>query len=433
MNHPQPGTTRRHFLQVGALGVGLGGLGLNLAGYLRLAHAGKTSAAKAKSAIVIHLGGGPTHLDSFDPKPEGGTEIRGEFQAIDTNVPGIRISEHLPLLAKCADKYTILRGVSHSVGAHEMATEYLSTGNRPIPSLIFPGYGAVVSRELKGAADLPHFVAIPDTAQKAGYLGVRYAPLKTAGIPQAGQPFSVRGVSLTEGLTVEQFEKRQRLLTKLDTAFAEAKEDSKLLDGLDRFAQQAHDMISSPRALQAFDVSQERTETADLFGTQKFGMSCLLASRLVEAGVNFVTVNFGGWDTHSNNFKQARESLLPSLDRGLSALFMNLADKGLLASTAILVTGEFGRTPKINDKAGRDHWPRAMFALMAGGGMKPGQVLGESDENGAGPAGDLISPDQVAASFYHSLGIDYRQEYHTTTGRPVMIVREGSLVPGLFA
>lgn len=422
------GVTRRDFIKVGALG----GAGLSLASYLRLCHAGEVRRAPARSAVVIFLAGGPAHIDTFDLKPDAPAEFRGEFRPIDTNVRGVQVCEHLPALARCADKFTILRGVSHTLAGHELGTAYLSTGNRPVPSLIYPGYGAVVSRERAGDADLPHFVAIPNTPQTAGYLGVRYAPLQTNVIPQPGLPFHVRGISLADGLTVEQFERRQQLLNSLDTTFAGLERDSRLVDGLDRFAQQAYSMITSPRARRAFDVSQEEPAVARPFGEHRFGQSCLLATRLIEAGARFVTVTFGGWDTHANNFRQMRDALLPQLDQGLAGLFSTLAAKGLLESTTVLVTGEFGRTPRINDRAGRDHWPRSMCVLMGGGGIRGGRVLGASDERGMGPVGTPITPDQVAATFYHSLGIDHRREYHTGTGRPVMIVREGSVLREMF-
>lgn len=420
------GVTRRDFIKVGVLGT----LGLTLADYLRAAQ-GQGNQAPARSAIFVFLGGGPSHLDTFDLKPDAPAQIRGEFRPINTNVNGVQICEHLPALAQCADKFTILRGISHTLAGHELGTEYLNTGNRPVPSLIYPGYGAIVSRELTGAADLPHFVAVPSTPQRAGYLGVHYAPLQTNATPQPGVPFSVRGISLN-GLTVAQFEQRQQLLNQLDTAFQGMQGNSALLDGLDQFGQQAYAMITSPRARQAFDVSLEPAAAAQPFGQHAFGMSCLLAVRLVEAGVRFVTITMNGWDTHGNNFRALRDNLLPKLDQGLAALFNTLATRGLLANTAVFVTGEFGRTPQINANAGRDHWPRAFCALLAGAGMRGGQVLGGSDANGMGPAGTPITPEQVAASFYHSLGINYRHEYHTSTGRPVMIVREGSVLPGLF-
>jgi hypothetical protein len=423
------GVTRRDVLQAGAVGM----LGLSLEGYLRRAAAGEVAKARAQSAIFVYLGGGPPHLDMFDMKPDAPAEIRGEFNPIATNVPGVEICEHLPQLARCADKYAILRGVSHTLAGHEQGTLYLNTGNRPLPSLQFPGYGAVVSRELTGAQDLPHFVAIPNSPQRAGYLGVRYAPLQTNDTPRLGSPFSVRGVSLERGLTVEQFEKRQNLLGRLDRGLAELEGNSALVDGLDRFDQQAYAVISSPRAREAFDTSRESPEIAAQFGEHRFGQSCLLATRLIEAGVRFATVTFGGWDTHSNNFGKAKESLLPEFDQGLAAMLNALSQRGLLDSTLVFVTGEFGRTPKINQRAGRDHWPRAMFVLLAGGGVRGGQALGASDDKAMGPAGEPFTPDQVAATFYHSLGIDHQREYRTNTGRPVMIVREGSIIPGVYA
>lgn len=422
------GVRRRDFLKAGALGTGL-----SLAGYLRLAKAGEVKPATAKAAIFVNLGGGPSHLDTFDLKPGAPDEIRGEFKPIDTKASGVQISEHLPKLASHTDKFAILRGVSHTLAAHELGSKYLNSGNRPLPSLEFPGYGAVVSKELSGERDLPPFVAIPNTPQRAGYLGVRYAPLSTDSTPRLGQPFNVRGVAISGGLTVEKVARRQKLLSDLDTLFNGYEAANGLVDGLDQFDEQAYEIISSSRARQAFDIAQEKREVAQEFGDTNFGQSCLLAVRLVEAGVRFATVNFGGWDTHQQNFSKLKDKQLPELDQGLAGLFKQLELRGLLNSTVVFVTGEFGRTPKINKNAGRDHWPRAMFVLLGGGGIRCGQVIGASDEQGMGPAGDPITPDQVAASFYHALGINYEKEYHTNTGRPVMIVREGSLIPGLLA
>ena len=414
---PAFGLSRRSFLQAGALGVA----GFTLADYLRLAHANELKPAKAKSAIFVFLAGGPTHLDTFDLKPDAPAEIRGEFKPIDTNVPGIQISEHLPKLAKLADQYAIVRGITHTLAGHELGTSYLNSGNRPLPSLLYPGYGAVVSKEIAGDKELPHYVAIPSTPQKAGYLGVRSAPLQTNDVPKPGVAFSVRGISLGNGVTVEEYEKRHKLLTDLDTTFKNA-DESKLIDGLDQFAKQAFDMIRSPKARKAFDVSLEKPEAAAPFGVGRFGMSCLLATRLIEAGVRFATVTFGGWDTHTNNFKSAKENLLPQLDAGLSAMFAALKERGLLDSTVVYVVGEFGRTPKINERAGRDHWPRAMFALLAGGGIKGGQVIGKSDDKGMGPVGEGYTPDQVAATFYHTLGIDPATCLTDGSGRPMTLL-----------
>jgi hypothetical protein len=252
-------------------------------------------------------------------------------------------------------------------------------------------------------------------------------------MPQPGKPFGVRGISLRNGLTVADVEKREQLLKDLDTTFREVETGSQLLEGLDRFSQQAYTIITSKRARQAFDISQESPVFASTFGKTPFGQSCLLASRLIESGVRFVTITLGGWDTHQDNFKRLKDKQLPTLDEGLSALLTGLRTKGLLESTAVFVTGEFGRTPKINDKTGRDHYPRAMFMLLAGGAVRGGQVIGASDDKGTEPAGTKYSPDDVAASFYRNLGIDPTREYDTNTGRPVMIVRYGKVIDGLFA
>jgi uncharacterized protein (DUF1501 family) len=425
------GVRRRDFLKVGALGAGL-----SLSGYLRLAAAGEVDKAKAKSAIFINLTGGPSHMDTFDLKPNAPAEYRGQFNPIKTNVAGVEISEHLPKLAQCADKFAILRGVTHTLAAHELGTEYVNTGSRPIPSLEYPGYGAVVTKELGGPHDLPPFVAIPNSNQRPGFLGVQYAPLNTTSTPKSGQPYGVRGITLGNGLTIEEIERRNSLLADLDKTFAAVESNSQLLTGLDRFTEQAHAIITSRRAREAFDVSKESPAYAKPFGDEAFGMSCLLASRLVESGVRFVTLTLGGWDTHTSVFTRLKTQLLPKLDTGLSALLNGLSEKGLLDSTTVFVTGEFGRTPKINTRdaeGGRDHYPRCMFMLMGGGGVRGGQVLGESDETASLPKSEGFSPDDVAATFYHTLGIDHKKEYHSTTGRPITIVRDGHLINKLLA
>jgi len=424
------GVKRRDFLKVGALGAGL-----SLSNYLRLAAAGEVGPAKAKAAIFINLTGGPSHMDTFDLKPDAPAEVRGKFNPIKTNVPGVEFCEHLPNLAKCADKFAILRGVTHTLAAHELGTEYVNSGSRPIPSLEYPSYGAVVTKELGGPRDLPPFVAIPNSNQRTGFLGVQYAPLNTNSTPKAGTPFSVRGIALGGGLTIEEIERRSSLLADLDKTFAAVESHSQLLTGLDKFTEQAHDIITSKRAREAFDVSKESPNFAKPFGDDAFGMSCLLAARLVETGVRFVTLTLGGWDTHQSNWTKLKTGLLPKLDVGLSALLNGLSEKGLLDTTTVFVTGEFGRTPKINSRdaeGGRDHYPRCMFMLMGGGGVKGGQVLGESDEKAEAPKHEGFKPDDVAATFFRTLGIDHTKEYQTNTGRPITIVRDGSVIQKLL-
>ncbi|MFO1062763.1 MAG: DUF1501 domain-containing protein [Pirellulales bacterium] len=426
------GHRRRDFLRVGALTTA----GFSLASYLRAAEAGEIRKdASSQSAIFIDLSGGPSHLDTFDLKPDAPSEIRGKFKPIETNVSGMRISEHLPKLAACADKFAILRGVSHTLAAHRLGSEYVNTGSRPIASLEYPGFGAVVSKEKSTSKEIPPFVAIPRGNQRAGFLGIQYAPLNTGSVPTAGQAYGVRGISLTSGVTIEQIERRHGLLKDLDRTFQGMEEESQLLTGLDRFQEKAFSMITSPKARAAFDLSKEDPTFAKQFAPQSFAQSCLLAIRLIEAGVRFVSLSLGGWDTHQDNFTKLSETLLPQLDAGLSALYCGLEQRGLLSSTSVMTTGEFGRTPKINDRSaegGRDHYPRCMFMLLAGGPFKGGQVVGESDATASGPKNDAITPGDVAASFYHSLGIDPQQEFHTETGRPITLVRDGKILPQLF-
>ncbi len=432
INHTCDGIKRRDMLKAGTLTLG----GLTLARYAQLASAGQLHSARAERAIFIELPGGPSHLDSFDMKPNAAAEIRGSFQPIATNVPGIQISEHLPKLATVADKFAILRGVSHTLAAHRLGREYVNTGSKPIPALQYPSYGSVVAKERPSDQDIPSHVAIPRSSQGAGFLGIRYAALETNSTPQFGQPYSVRGISLAAGVEVEEVNRRQGLLKKLDRRFAALEQDDQLLEGLDRFGEQAHSMITSPRARAAFDIGREPESFAKQFGEDPFGQSCLLALRLVESGVRFASVQLGGWDTHVDNFTKLKTTNLPKLDAGLSGLLTGLEQRGMLESTAVLVTGEFGRTPKINDRStegGRDHYPRCMFMLMAGGGVRGGQVIGESDDTAAAPRHDSISPDDVAASFYHTLGIDPALEYDSTTGRPITLVRNGTVIDQLFA
>ncbi|WP_040351650.1 DUF1501 domain-containing protein [Blastopirellula marina] len=424
------GIRRRDAMKIGLMG----GVGLSLSGYLQLSSAGEVADKNAKAGIFIDLTGGPTHLDTFDLKPDAASEFRGDFKPIATNVPGMLISEHLPKLAQQADKFCILRGVSHTLAAHRLGSEYVNTGTRPIASLTYPAYGSVVAKELTAPVDLPPNVAIPRGSHSSGFLGVKYASLNTNSTPKAGAPYAVRGVSLSGGLTIEEVNRRQDLLTSLDRKFRGYESDDQLLEGLDQFSQQAHAIITSKKAREAFDVSKESPAFAKAFEADSFSMSCLLAIRLVEAGVRFVTITNGGWDTHVDGFTRLKEKQLPPLDNGLAALYGGLADRGLLDQTTVFVTGEFGRTPKINANGGRDHYPRCMTMLMAGGGVRGGQVIGASDEKGSAPAdGHGIRPDDVAASFYHALGIDHTKEYHTSSGRPITLVRDGNVIEKLFA
>ena len=423
------GVRRRDFLRIGGVTFG----GLSMAGYQRLASAGAVAEGFADRAIFIDLSGGPSHIDSFDPKPEGPTDIRGEFSTIATKTPGMRLSEHLPKLAACSDHFAVLRGVSHTLAAHRLGSEYVATGTKPIPALEYPSFGAVYDSLRHGPAELPGHVAIPKAAHGPGFLGIRHAALETKSTPKSGERYSVRGLSLPQGIGLETIERRQALLHRLDRRFASVSDD--LTSGLDRFGEKAYQMITSSAARDAFDVSRESTSVSKRFGETPFGQSCLLALRLIESGVGFVNVELGGWDTHTDNFTKLKTKQLPTLDAGLSALLVGLAERGLLERTAVMVTGEFGRTPKINTRSaegGRDHYPRCMFMLMAGGKVRGGQVIGESDESGSGPKHEAITPDDVAASFYRNLGLDPTMEFDTNTGRPITLVRDGREIDALF-
>ncbi len=418
--------SRRQMLKIGVLGGGF-----SLGKFLQLqADGGKQDSER--SAILVFLGGGPSHQDTFDLKPGAPDEYRGEFSPIATATPGIEICEHLPLLAQRSKKYSLIRGISHNLAAHSLGTSYLMTGNRPTPVVKYPLYGSVVSKEFPAANDLPSFVSIDRPVEGPGYLGPEYGPLSTGEKPRYGQPFRVRGITLGDGLTIGKYRSRQELLSDIDTAFDGYERLDDSVRGLDRFSKQAYQIISSPRARSAFDLTLESDQQIDRFGRHDFGQSLLLTSRLIEAGVRFVTVLLEGWDTHQDNFNTLGRELLPRLDQSLAALFDRLDQQGRLDSTSVLVTGEFGRTPKVNDRAGRDHWAQAMVALMAGGDVHGGQVIGATNDKAEGPVDEGFSPDDLAASFLQNIGIDPKTEYASNVGRPITVIRDGAPIDELF-
>jgi hypothetical protein len=428
--------SRRSLLQVGYLT----GIGLSLADFLRMTSAAEGPAGEASpgprgtadAVIFIHLAGGPAHLDTLDMKPEAPAEERGEFSRIGTKIPGLKACEHLPKLAAAMDRFTLLRGISHSSGDHLQASQFLFSGNKPNAAVQYPAIGSVMSKERPSPEDIPSFVSIPNSDANAGFMGVEYAPFKTTAAPKAGQPFEVRGLSLPSGLTVEKFKRRESLRADLDQALRDGETHSDVLEGIDRFGEKAMKMILSPRAREAFDTSREAPAIAQLFSPDDLGQSCLLAARLVERGVRFVSVTQDGWDTHTENFT-GHKRLLPPFDSAIVALEAALREKGLLERTLVVATGEFGRTPTINKHAGRDHWPRTMWTLMTGGGVKAGQLIGGTDKKGHGPDDRThMKPDDLAASIYRALGVNHRLEYLTKTGRPVILVQHGDPIADLF-
>ncbi len=392
--------------------------------------------AKAKSVIQIWLAGGPPHLDTFDPKPEAGNDYCGPLNnPIPTNVPGIRIGELLPLLAKQADKYSLIRSMTHGDNGHETAAYLTQTGRRPGDRLVYPCAGAVVSlfkgydRGYKGL--IPPYIVLTESQgrfSEAGFLGPRYMPFATGGDP-AQQKFMVEGV-VSPGVSDQQQQQRRDLLHKLDTLGGAAK-GNPALKVYYQSEDQAYDMILGDGA-KAFDLSQETAAVRARYDVNwgtwvsrtRFGQSCLAARRLVERGVPYVTINFGGWDTHSENFKAMRQ-LLPDLDRGLATLLAELAEHGLLDTTIIWCCGEFGRTPKIDWgppwNGGRNHYGKVFSALVAGGGFKGGQVVGASDAKGEEVKSRPVYPCDLLGSIYELMGIDPEGKLPNPLGLPITV------------
>lgn len=429
MNENPASLSRRTFIQVGC--AGMAGLALP-AGMPQLAHASQEETT-ADAVLFLNLLGGPSHLDTFDMKPDGPAETKGSFANIQTDIAGLAVCEHLPRFAAEASNYALIRGISHSTGDHPQGQEYIATGNRPTPAIRYPSMGSIVSREFPGDGDLPPYVVIPRSDWHAGYMGDAFAPFKTNDYPKAGKPFEVRGISLPEGLTVTKVKRRGQLLKDIDTRFRDTENNAQLRKALDTIGTQAETMILSPRARDAFDLASEPESIQALFADDEIGQGLLLATRLLEFGIPFVSVSHFGWDTHTNNFT-GHKRLIPPLDHGLHAAVTALREKGLLERTLVVVMGEFGRTPKINQNVGRDHYPRANFCLMTGGGIQPGTLLGGTNEGGTAPDDSTdIHPDDIAATILYSLGIDPHKTYYTSTGRPVDLVAQGRVLKPLFA
>lgn len=418
------GFYRRDFLKIGALGY----FGLSLPALLR-AQSANAMASKEKSCILVWLGGGPSHVDTFDPKPDAPAEIRGEFNAIETNANGIRISEHLPYLAQQMDKFAILRSVTSPEGSHERATQYLNTGYKPLPSMEFPSYGAIVAKEKGAAKGMPSYVSLLNMveSQGAGYLGGEFAPFEAGDPSRPG--YDVRDLKPPVGISLDRIDRRRSILREMDEAFRRVDKSSAKIASMDSYFQQAYDMVYSPQAREAFDISREPQAMRETYGATNVGQSALLARRLVEAGVRFVTISTGGWDTHQQNWTRLKNTLLPPVDKGVAALLGDLHQRGLLDTTMVIVMGEFGRTPKINmQRGGRDHWPHVRSVVVAGCGIQGGQVVGSSDAQGAYPAERPIRVEDLSATIMARLDIDPMKEYHAPNGRPTKLGAAGEPV-----
>ncbi len=421
---------RRHLLRVGALSA----LGLTLPGLLK-ARAASPRKSRAKSVLLVYLGGGLSHHDSFDLKPDAPAEVRGNYKPIDTVVPGLKVGQLLPHMAKVMDRLTLVRSGSHNNDHHETATNWVLCGRFGTPFGDYPAMGAVVAHEAGFRGKLPPYVAVPRNPSftwdlgKSAFLGGRYESFK-AGDPNEPN-YKVQDVAPPEPLTARRAARRQTLLQAVD-GLARRVEGNDLIATYDEFQQRAASMVLSSEARRAFAIEQENDRLRDRYGRTTFGQSALLARRLIEAGVTFVTVTYGGWDHHAKIFPSL-DRKLPEFDRGFSALIEDMHLRGLLADTLVLCFGEFGRTPKLNKDAGRDHWGPAASLLFAGAGVRGGQVIGATDKQGAYVTRRPVAPADVACTVYEALGIDPRKQLMTPDGRPVEILDGGETVKELFA
>jgi uncharacterized protein (DUF1501 family) len=462
-SHFRNPASRREFLRLGSLAT----IGLSLPELLQARAATEaTKHGKAKACIFVFLQGGPAHLDCWDPKPGAPAEIRGEFRAIATSVPGTQVCEHLPRLARLADRYALIRSCTHDDPEHNSAAHCALTGRMHPrkgqlvgPSIDdFPPFGAALAKVRPTARAMPAWVTMPAyllnsgtpfPSQNAGFLGSAFDPLAIRSDPNT-PGFSVEGLSLPADVAVGRLAGRQSLLQKLD-GLANRIDRAASIVAMERSAARAFDLILSPSARAAFRLAGEPAPARDRYGRTSFGQSLLLARRLVEAGVPLVTVYYTNetprrpgcsisWDTHEDNFPDLKTKLLPDLDRGLSALQEDLGDRGLLAETLVIAAGEFGRSPKIGARLtgagstanGRDHWTKAYTVLWAGGGVRGGLVYGATDKIGAYPTIHPVTPEMLAASLYYALGVDPHAEVYDRQGRPHSLIIADPILP-LFA
>lgn len=421
---------RRNFIGVGSLGY----LGLNLGDYLNLKADDKVdNKASAQSVIYIYLPGGYAHQETFDPKPNAPVDYRGPLSSIQTSIPGIYFSQYLPEMSKIANKISVIRSMTHSETAHERGTNNMFTGYRPSPALQYPSLGSVVSQQLGVRNNLPPYVSVPNVPNEfagAGYLSHSYSSFSLGGNPEDAN-FKVRDLRLPDGIDLKRFDKRRAMLDVVNKEFND-KQKSDSLDSMNSFYQNAYDIMNSSKAIESFDLNKEDDNTKNSYGKNSAGMRLLLSRRLIEAGVRFVTVTYGGWD-HHDNIATNISSQLPPFDQALSSLINDLDNRGLLDSTLVCVSTEFGRTPKINPTAGRDHWPRVFSTLMAGGGIKKGVVHGSSNETASEPQDDPVSVEDWGATIYNLLGIDHTKSLIAPGNRPVKIIDNGRPILDLIS
>jgi len=418
---------RRDFIALGTTGLA----GASLVDVLAANNTWKESKeGKAKNVIVIYMAGGMAHQESFDPKYLAPKEYRGPLGTVKTNT-GERFSENLKHTAKVADKMTVIRSMTHGEAAHERGTHSMITGWRPSPAITYPSIGSVVAKELGSRKDLPPYVAIPTPFRStgSGYLSFKHGPFGLGSNPESPN-FSVRDLSLPSGLTAERFASRKNMRSIVDDYFSKLERNDQL-DAMDSFYLKAYDMISSPEARSAFELHKEPQKLREAYGLNSAGQRLLMARRLVESGVRFVALTYGGFDHHTNIETNINRQLEP-FDKAYATLINDLSDRGMLDETLVIVTTEFGRTPKINSNAGRDHWPQVFSIAMAGGGTKGGYVHGTSDPTGSFPEDDPFTVDNYAATIYNLIGIDPNRELMADGGRPIRIVNQNVIEPDIL-
>ncbi len=437
------GFGRRDFLQTG-LGA-LGGLGLTQLMSLRDASAAATGMPSSSNdirCILIWLDGGPSHYETFDPKPDAPSEIRGEFGTVPTTVPGVHFSERFPKLAKTFDLFTVVRSIAHQQNNHGAGNHYLMTGSpTPVPVgcgayvTFHPSFGSVVSHHRRVPHGLPAYISTPRVSRSGGpnFLGAQHAPFVISDNPDS-QDFRVRDVTLPKELEEGRAKSRvdlRRSLDRMRRIADSAAEDPAM--AFDNYYARAFDLVTSDEAQKAFDISLEPDKVREKYGRNDFGQRLLLARRLTEVGVPFVTVYNGGWDDHRTLFANYKKDKTARIDTGVSALLQDLADRGTLEKTMVIMLGEFGRTPKINKDGGRDHWSFAMSVMMAGAGIPGGQIVGSTDVKGYYANENIYCPEDFAASLYTKMGIDPTTVLTDTNNRPIQLVNKGRLIKEIFA
>ncbi len=426
-------TLRRDFLRIGSL-ISMG-CGLPCSSTIAAKPKSTSRNAKAKSCILLWLDGGPSHLETFDPKSNVPEEVRGPFQAISTVVPGIELSELLSSTARIADKLAIVRSMTSPLGEHGIANQYLLTGYQPGSPVAYPSLGSVVAHQRRSKSPLPSYITVPESRSSMGpgFLGSQFGPFSIGGDP-AKPDFRVRDLDYFPGLDGDRLNRRRQFLQQIEGIDSALSADKLQLDP--NF-EQAFRLVSTPEAKRAFRLDEETNETRDRYGRRTFGQSCLLARRLVERGVGLVSVVQTGWDTHQNLILSLRDGfsgakvgvgLVPTFDQAFSALIEDLQQRRLLDETLVVAMGEFGRTPKLNTGGGRDHWPRVFSVVLAGGGVRGGQVIGASDRIGESPLHRPCNPADLAHTIYRLLGIDPDDELMTPDGRPIRINQDGKFI-----